>query len=81
GNNAHDDAHDDSDGDGVANGEDNCPETANDGQTDSDGDGRGNKCDGFDLHGLADDLRGSPFFRNLPPRVEDLLDRFLPTGG
>ncbi|MFN2383988.1 MAG: thrombospondin type 3 repeat-containing protein, partial [Gemmatimonadota bacterium] len=46
GNNAHDDAHDDSDGDGVANGEDNCPETANDGQTDSDGDGRGNKCDG-----------------------------------
>ncbi len=35
----------DSDGDGVADEDDNCPETANPGQEDFDGDGQGDACD------------------------------------
>lgn len=35
----------DSDGDGVADAEDNCPDTANADQADSDGDGAGDACD------------------------------------
>ncbi|MGB5326390.1 MAG: thrombospondin type 3 repeat-containing protein [Pseudomonadales bacterium] len=37
----------DADSDGVADGSDNCPNTANNNQLDSDGDGQGNVCDPF----------------------------------
>ena len=39
---------DDDDGDGVANSEDNCPETPNSDQNDADGDGIGDVCDDDD---------------------------------
>jgi Ca2+-binding RTX toxin-like protein len=40
-----DSTHDDGDGDGVADGDDNCPETANPDQADNDNDGTGDACD------------------------------------
>ncbi|WP_442786036.1 gliding motility-associated C-terminal domain-containing protein [Marinifilum sp. D737] len=51
-----DDPNDDTDGDGIANSDDNCPETPNVDQMDTDGDGFGDSCDNDDDNdGLLDE--------------------------
>jgi hypothetical protein len=59
----------DADGDGIADGDDNCPDTYNPDQSDSDGDGIGDACDpvsGIDTDddGVPDDEDNCPFTPN-----------------
>jgi Ca2+-binding RTX toxin-like protein len=65
----------DTDGDGVADGDDNCPTSANAGQTDADGDGTGDVCDANDQDGPAGDADGDGI-----PNASDPDDTDGPTG-
>jgi len=47
---------DDVDGDGILNGDDNCPDEANDGQVDTDKDGHGDLCDNCPTMANADQI-------------------------
>ncbi|MEZ4463620.1 MAG: thrombospondin type 3 repeat-containing protein [bacterium] len=55
----------DRDSDGIDDGQDNCPDVANQNQTDTDGDGSGNACDDDDDNdGVADDVDNCPLRTN-----------------